>query len=101
MTYAFLLDVSACTGCKACQVACKDKNQLPLGVLWRRVYEVSGGGWKQEGEAWTNTVFAYNLSLSCNHCEHPKCAGVCPTDAYVVRDDGIVVLDSSKCMGCG
>ncbi len=101
MRYAFVLDASACTGCKACQVACKDKNELPLGVLWRRVYEVSGGSWKQEGEAWTTTVFTYNLSLSCNHCEHPKCAGVCPVDAFDVRQDGIVVLDASKCVGCG
>ena len=101
MTYAFVLDASACSGCKACQVACKDKNQLPLGVLWRRVYEVSGGTWKQEGEAWTTTVFTYNLSVSCNHCEHAKCAGVCPVDAYAVRDDGIVILDPSKCVGCG
>ncbi len=101
MTYAFVLDASACSGCKACQVACKDKNQLPLGVLWRRVYEVSGGSWQQAGAAWTSTVFAYNLSLSCNHCIHPKCAGVCPADAYTVRDNGIVLLDISKCMGCG
>ena len=101
MTYAFVLDASACSGCKACQVACKDKNQLPLGVLWRRVYEVSGGAWKQEGAAWSSTLFAYNLSLSCNHCVRPKCAGVCPVDAYSVRDDGIVILDTSKCIGCG
>jgi len=101
MTYAFSLDASACSGCKACQAACKDKNHLPLGVLWRRVYEVSGGEWEQTGQAWSNTVFAYNLSLSCNHCVHPKCAGVCPVDAYTVRADGLVLLDSSKCIGCG
>ncbi len=101
MTYAFILDASACSGCKACQVACKDKNQLPTGVLWRRVFEIAGGAWTQEGAAWSSTVFAYNLSLSCNHCIHPKCAGVCPVDAYSVRDDGIVILDSSKCIGCG
>jgi anaerobic dimethyl sulfoxide reductase subunit B (iron-sulfur subunit) len=41
--HSFTFDASACSGCKACQVACKDKNRLPLGVLWRRVYEVSGG----------------------------------------------------------
>ncbi len=99
--YTFTFDATACSGCKACQVACKDKNQLPLGVLWRRVYEVSGGEWKREGGAWSQTVFAYNLSLACNHCQHPKCAGVCPTDAYTVREDGIVLLDPSRCMGCG
>lgn len=101
MTYAFTFDAKFCSGCKACQAACKDKNDLPVGVLWRRVIEVSGGAWHQSGDAWTNTVFAYNLSMSCNHCVHPKCAGVCPTNAYNVREDGIVALDSSRCMGCG
>lgn len=101
MTYAFTFDASACTGCKACQIACKDKNNLPVGVLWRRVFEVSGGNWQKQGESWENSVFAYNLSIACNHCVHPKCAGVCPTDAYVQREDGIVYIDGSKCMGCG
>lgn len=101
MTYAFTFDASSCSGCKACQIACKDKNNLPTGVLWRRVYEVSGGSWQQLGEAWTSDVFAYNLSIACNHCVHPKCAGVCPVDAYVVREDGIVYIDETKCMGCG
>ena len=101
MTYAFTFDASACSGCKACQVACKDKNNLPVGVNWRRVYEVSGGSWQQMGDAWVTDVFAYNLSIACNHCVHPKCAGVCPTDAYVQRGDGIVYIDESKCIGCG
>jgi len=101
MSTAFIFDASACTGCKACQAACKDRNNLPEGVLWRRVIEVSGGEWVQSGAAWENTVFGYNFSLACNHCVHPKCAGVCPTNAYSVREDGIVLLDSSKCVGCG
>ncbi len=101
MTYAFTLDTSACTGCKACQEACKDKNGSPVGVLLRRVIEVTGGDWQDTGSAWENNVFAYYLSLACNHCIHPKCAGVCPTEAYTVRPDGIVLLDASRCMGCG
>jgi anaerobic dimethyl sulfoxide reductase subunit B len=101
VTYAFVFDESSCTGCKACQAACKDKNNLPLGVLWRRVYEVNGGKWKQEHDAWTSNVFAYNLSIACNHCVHPKCAGVCPVDAYEVRPDGIVLIDTKRCIGCG
>ncbi len=101
MSYAFTFDARACSGCKACQEACKDKNQLPAGLLWRRVIEVSGGGWQQVGSAWENNIFAYNLSLACNHCTHPKCAGVCPTSAYSVRPDGIVLIDPTKCMGCG
>lgn len=107
MTYAFTFDASACSGCKACQIACKDKNNLPTGVLWRRVFEVSGGSWTNIAAddarlgVWQTDVFAYNLSIACNHCVHPKCAGVCPTDAYIVRPDGIVYIDESKCMGCG
>ena len=100
MRYAFAFDASACTGCKACQVACKDKNALPTGVLWRRVYEVSGGDWQRSGAAWTNTVFAYNVSVSCNHCADPVCVGVCPTGAYGVREDGIVYQHSERCLGC-
>ena len=105
MTYAFYFDSSACSGCKACQVACKDKNNLPLGVLWRRVYEVSGGEWTNVGAegllpVWENTIFAYNLSIACNHCVHPKCAGVCPVNAYEVRPDGIVLINTQKCIGC-
>jgi len=98
--YAFFFDSTTCTGCKACQAACKDKNDLPLGVLWRRVYEVSGGGWTLKDSAWTSTVFAYHLSMACNHCVHPKCAGVCPVDAFTVRPDGIVLIDASRCIGC-
>ena len=101
MQYAFSFDARFCSGCKACQAACKDKNNLPVGVLWRRVVEVSGGAWQKTGEVWNNTVFAYNLSISCNHCIHPKCAGVCPVDAYVIHENGIVFLDTSKCVGCG
>jgi anaerobic dimethyl sulfoxide reductase subunit B len=98
--YAFYFDSSACTGCKACQAACKDKHQLAPGVLWRRVYEISGGGWERCGEAWISTVFAYNISLACNHCERPICLEVCPAAAYTQRPDGIVLLDSERCIGC-
>jgi anaerobic dimethyl sulfoxide reductase subunit B (iron-sulfur subunit) len=99
--YAFLFDARYCTGCKARQAACKDKNSLPSGVLVRRVLEVSGGSWLKDEAAWNNNVFAYNLSISCNHCIHPKCAGICPANVFHLRPDGIVILDESKCMGCG
>ena len=48
---AFTFDQSLCTGCKACQIACKDKHDLPVGVTWRRVAEYSGGGWGESDEA--------------------------------------------------
>jgi anaerobic dimethyl sulfoxide reductase subunit B len=98
--YAFYLDSQACSGCKACQIACKDKHNLPLGILWRRVYEVSGGDWLKIGHAWQNTVFAYNLSIACNHCQQPICVEVCPTGAMHQRPDGIVLIDPQRCLGC-
>ena len=97
---AFFFDSSTCSGCKTCQMACKDKNDLPVGQIWRRIYEVSGGGWRKDGASWTQDVFAYNLSLSCNHCEDPICARNCPTKAIRKREDGIVLIDQASCIGC-
>jgi anaerobic dimethyl sulfoxide reductase subunit B (iron-sulfur subunit) len=98
--YAFYFDASACSGCKACQLACKDRHGLPVGLLWRRVYEVTGGTWRRSGEAWVSSVFAYNVSLACNHCERPICVEVCPARAIKKRADGIVLIDPEKCIGC-
>lgn len=98
--YAFFFDSSACSGCKACQIACKDKHDFPMGNLWRRVYEIAGGSWSQNGSAWQHNLISYNLSISCNHCEHPVCAEGCPTKAIKKRDDGIVYIDPDLCMGC-
>ncbi|MEW5867631.1 MAG: DmsC/YnfH family molybdoenzyme membrane anchor subunit [Chloroflexota bacterium] len=98
--YAFQFDSSACSGCKACQIACKDKHNLPLGLRWRRVYEISGGEWQQVGPAWQPQVFAYNLSIACNHCLRPICIEVCPAAAISKRPDGIVLIDPGRCLGC-
>jgi anaerobic dimethyl sulfoxide reductase subunit B (iron-sulfur subunit) len=99
--YSFYFDSSSCSGCKACQIACKDKHGLEVGRLWRRVYEISGGKWHRHGSAWRHTVFAYHLSIACNHCEKPICAEVCPVKAIYKRPDGIVLIDELRCMGCG
>lgn len=98
--YAFYFDSSACSGCKACQMACKDRHGLRVGLLWRRVYEVTGGSWQRRDQAWISSVFAYNVSLACNHCEEPICVEICPTKALFKRADGIVLIDAGKCIGC-
>jgi anaerobic dimethyl sulfoxide reductase subunit B (iron-sulfur subunit) len=98
--YAFFINSDACSGCKTCQVACKDKNDLSAGVHWRKVYEVTAGAWQKKGEAWTSTVVAYNLSVSCHHCARPVCGTQCSVDAIWKRPDGIVMLDRTRCVKC-
>jgi anaerobic dimethyl sulfoxide reductase subunit B (iron-sulfur subunit) len=98
--YAFYINSSACSGCKTCQVACKDKNDLKPGVNWRRVYDIQGGKWKSENEAFVSVPFAYNLSLSCFNCETPKCVNACPTRAIYENENGLIVIDHDLCMGC-
>jgi anaerobic dimethyl sulfoxide reductase subunit B (iron-sulfur subunit) len=99
--YAFYFDAKACSGCKACQIACKDKHSLEQARSWRSVYDIEGGDWERVGDAWVPDVFAYYLSVACNHCEKPICVEVCPTHAISKRIDGIVLIDSEKCLGCG
>ena len=97
---AFYFDASACSGCKTCQVACKDKHDAPLGIRWRRVYEVCGGGWKQEGKAWVHQLHAYHVSVACNHCMEPICLTSCPNKAIIKNGRGVVLIDYDRCMGC-
>jgi anaerobic dimethyl sulfoxide reductase subunit B (iron-sulfur subunit) len=99
--YAFFVNSDACSGCKTCQVACKDRSDLPAGTRWRRVYEVTSGGWQLKGGAWISGVFAYNLSVSCNHCIDPPCAAACSPQALWKRNDGVVLFDSDRCTRCG
>lgn len=99
--YGFYVDSAKCTGCKTCQLACKDYKDLPADVNFRRVYEYVGGNWQADGEAWTNNVFAYYLSISCNHCADPACTKVCPTGAMHKRaEDGFVAVNENVCIGC-
>jgi len=98
---AFHVDISNCTGCKACQVACKDKNNLPVGVRWRRVFQYEGGDWmEQNGQMVASNVYAYAVSAACMHCQNPVCVQVCPAAAISKREDGIVLIDQDKCIGC-
>jgi anaerobic dimethyl sulfoxide reductase subunit B len=97
---AFLIDVSSCSGCKACQLACKDRHGLEVGRLWRRVVEVEGGEWTRSGDAWETSVFAYSVSVSCMHCERPACLAACPTGAISKDREGVVRVAGDACIGC-
>ncbi|MCG8017153.1 MAG: 4Fe-4S dicluster domain-containing protein [Candidatus Thiodiazotropha sp. 'RUGA'] len=82
-----------CIGCRACEIACKDKNGLAAGPRFRRVQYIEGGTYPD--------VYAYKVNMSCNHCESPACLPTCPTGAIFKRKaDGIVDIDSTLCIGC-
>lgn len=94
---AFFIDLTACTGCKTCM----DGHDLPEDVVWRRVAEYCGGDWsKQPNNCFNQDVFAYYMSISCNHCEEPVCVEVCPTTAMHREPGGIIAVDHDKCVGC-
>jgi len=74
-------------------MACKDKKGLDDARLFRRVSEAHGGGFVPTGAGgYTQNVFAYTLSISCNHCDDSICVRNCPTTATRKRaEDGVVV----------
>ena len=98
--YGFFIDSARCTGCKTCELACKDYKNLTPDVSFRRIYEYAGGDWQEDNGVWQQNVFAYYLSIACNHCEDPACTKVCPSGAMHKRDDGFVVVNEEVCIGC-
>jgi anaerobic dimethyl sulfoxide reductase subunit B len=93
-TYGWLLDYKRCIECRACESACKQWNGVDTGVnvRFRRVNVREAGRYPK--------VTTVALSLACNHCEDPACLKVCLGKAISRRADGIVVIDSAKCIGC-
>lgn len=89
---AMVIDLRKCTGCFACQVACKSEFNEPLGVWRSWVTVVEKGTYPK--------VKRYFLPRLCNHCEDPPCVRACPVKATYQREDGLVMQDDSKCIGC-
>ncbi len=101
--YAFHFDGTRCTGCKTCEMSCKDYKDLAVNIAFRKVYEVTLGDTKKDDKgACTTSCVSYPLSMSCNHCDDPSCTKVCPTGAmHKDEETGLVSVDSDKCVGCG
>lgn len=94
MHYGFSFDLTRCSGCMACIVACMDQNDLPDdGPSYRQVIRMEKGEYPE-------TQLAF-VSLSCFHCSDAPCVNVCPRGA-IVRDSegGVVEVDEDLCIGC-
>ena len=90
--YAFVLDQSRCIGCHACTVACKVEHGVELGVFRTWVKYIERGEFPD-----TRRHFSV---LRCNHCTDAPCVEICPVTALFKREDGIVVFDPTRCIGC-
>ena len=93
MAYGFVIDLEKCVGCHGCSVACKGANGTPPTVTRSRVDRGTEG-------SYPNAVRTIRPML-CMMCENPPCVAVCPQGATTIRDeDGIVVIDADRCIGC-
>lgn len=90
--YAMVIDLRRCIGCHSCSVACKAENAVPLGVWRSWVKQIEKGRYPN--------VRKFFLPSLCNNCANPICIQNCPTKATWQRDDGIVMVDEHRCIGC-
>jgi molybdopterin-containing oxidoreductase family iron-sulfur binding subunit len=94
--WGMLIDTAQCKeGCNDCVTACNKENGLPsvasaTSVQWIRKIELKE----------SSTGRQVSLPMMCQHCEHPPCVDVCPTGASFKREDGIVLVDRHRCIGC-
>ena len=91
--YGMVVDLRKCIGCQSCVVACKSEHNTPTGILQTNVLE-------REMGKFPNVVRVF-LPVLCNHCDEPTCVEVCPSQATTKREDGVVMIDFDKCIGCG
>ncbi len=110
----FLTDTSVCIGCKACEVACKQWNQLPMdGLNWKgtsydNTLSLGASTWRHvtfaemhgAGSLGTQSNWLM-MSDVCKHCTNAGCLEACPTGALIRSEFGTVVVQQDVCNGCG
>ena len=90
--WGMVIDLAKCVGCDSCTVACKVENRTPPGISYNVVLEEEIGTFPN--------VRHVNIPRLCMQCEEPPCVAVCPVMATYKREDGIVVIDADRCIGC-
>ncbi len=105
--YAMAIDVDKCIGCRRCVYACAMENnvQKNAGMEWIKVLEVDREGAQELQGAREDYTVAPKagkvyVPVACMHCENPPCVMVCPVRATWKEEDGIVVIDYDRCIGC-
>lgn len=88
--FVMVIDLSRCKNLRKCQEACNHAHELNPGQNWVKVYPMQDA--EHTAPYWEPTT--------CMHCDEPPCVKVCPVDATFKRQDGIVLIDSDRCIGC-
>ena len=88
--FVMVIDLAKCDGCGACQTACSKMHFIPPTRQYIKVLRM------QDSEY----TAPYFFPQPCFQCDNPPCTKVCPVDATFKRDDGIVLIDNERCIGC-
>lgn len=88
--FVMVIDLSRCKNLKKCQAACNHMHYVHPGQSWVKVYSMKDA----------DHAAPYWQPTTCMHCDEPPCVKVCPVDATFKRQDGIVSIDSNRCIGC-
>ena len=89
--WIMVIDLARCDGCGECMTACGKMHFIPPTRQWIKVLRMPGTG---------NEGAPYYFPQPCYQCDNPPCTKVCPVDATFKRDDGIVLIDNERCIGC-
>ncbi len=87
--WVMVIDLAKCDGCKYCTRACQKEHLVPFEQEWIRVFETG-----------SNPYDHYNFPLPCQNCEDAPCVKVCPVGATYHDEQGIVLVDHDRCIGC-
>ena len=90
--WGMVIDLEKCTGCQACTAACAMENNRLPGENWQDVVFFTEGEYPSVQVKW--------FPRPCMHCENPSCVYVCPTRATYKTEEGFVLIDWDRCIGC-
>ena len=88
--WMMVIDLAKCDGCKKCTAECNKMHHTPADREWIKVFQMKDA----------QHTAPYWFPKPCFHCDNPPCTKVCPVDATFKREDGIVLIDNERCIGC-
>jgi Fe-S-cluster-containing dehydrogenase component len=88
--FVMVVDLAKCKNARKCMKACQSAHQLKPEMHHINVLEMD--------DPVRHT--SYYMPKTCQHCDNPPCVSVCPVDATFKRQDGIVLIDNERCIGC-